>query len=311
MIQTMPKADIPRYHCGKMAVFSDIHSNYHALHACVSDAICAGAESFIFLGDYVSGLAGTIETLDLVYEIRNKYPTVCIRGNRERYMMDYRDKKVSFARGSNTGSYLFTYEQLRQQDLAFFDALPFFAAVQINNTVIELAHATRDSDRYYYEKGDDRIAGVYAQMEAPYLLTGHSHKQYAQSCQGKTIINPGAVGLPQGGTQRAQYAILDVEKDAVRVTFRQVPYDLAKVIREQFQSGLVSCAKYWAISELYGIITGKEYTKMLLSKMYQYAGEDRSVLDDEQVWHRFAAELGMRFTEDEIMDFMRKTAVHS
>ena len=67
-----------------VALLSDIHSNYHAFLACYEDALKHGAERFIFLGDYVSDLAMAREVLDLVYEIRDKYPTVCLRGNREK-----------------------------------------------------------------------------------------------------------------------------------------------------------------------------------------------------------------------------------
>ena len=56
--------------CCKVAVFSDIHSNYHAFRACFEDAKRHGAEQFIFLGDYVSDLANPCQCLDLVYEIQ-------------------------------------------------------------------------------------------------------------------------------------------------------------------------------------------------------------------------------------------------
>ena len=94
------------------AVFSDIHSNYHAFLACFEDAKSQGADSFIFLGDYVTDLASPLETLDLVYEIQSHYPTLCLRGNRERYMLEQADGISSFLKGSKTGSLLFTYEKL-------------------------------------------------------------------------------------------------------------------------------------------------------------------------------------------------------
>ena len=53
----------------RVAVLSDIHSNYHAFKACYEDAVKCSAESFIFLGDYISDLAEPQRTMDLVYEI--------------------------------------------------------------------------------------------------------------------------------------------------------------------------------------------------------------------------------------------------
>ena len=77
-----------------VALLSDIHSNYYAFKACYEDTVKCGAEMFIFLGDYVSDLSEPQRTMDLVYEIQSKYPTVCLRGNREGYMLDCKSGKT-------------------------------------------------------------------------------------------------------------------------------------------------------------------------------------------------------------------------
>ena len=97
-----------------VAVFSDIHSNYHAFKACYDDAIKCGADSFVFLGDYVSDLSEPQKTMDLVYEVQSRYPTICLRGNREGYMLDCEKGASRFSRGSKSGSLLFTYNHLRK-----------------------------------------------------------------------------------------------------------------------------------------------------------------------------------------------------
>ena len=286
-----------QFTCRKAAVFSDIHSNYHALLACFEDAKKHGADLFLFLGDYVSDLACPRETLDLVYAIRAQYPTVCLRGNRERYMMEHRDGLSVFTPGSKTGSLLFTFGLLRQQDLDFFRSLPIHEVIEINGIPLEVAHAARDDDRCYFECGDDQITKIFGQMECAYLLTGHSHKQYRQSCRDKTILNPGSVGVPQGGSRWPQYALLEIESGCVHCQFRQVPYDLRDVIHAQFESGLVDQAKYWAISVLYDVITGEDHTMHLLEEAGQYGD-----VYDEANWHRAASVMGMKFTEEEIME---------
>ena len=112
--------DISQFKCNRIAVLSDIHSNYYALSACVEDAKTRGADCFIFLGDYVSGFADATKTLDIVYELREHYPTICIRGNRERSMLEHHTGISCFTPGSYRGSYLFTYQQLREKDISFF-----------------------------------------------------------------------------------------------------------------------------------------------------------------------------------------------
>ncbi len=280
----------------RAAVLSDIHSNYHAFRACYEDAVKHGAEQFIFLGDYVSDLAEPEKTMDLVYEIQAKYPTVCLRGNREGYMLACRDGTVSFSRGSKSGSLLFTYERLRQKDIAFFQSLRIAQTVEIGGIPMEIAHAVRNNDRYYFDHRDGRIADVFAMLDCQYLLTGHSHRQYIQRAAGKTILNPGSVGIPQGGARWPQYALLDIAQGQVSCLFREVPYDLENAIHAQFASGLADYARYWAIGVLYDILTGEEWVLKLLRHVQEAGG-----VHEEKVWHRAAVELGMKLTEQEIL----------
>ena len=283
-----------------VALLSDIHSNYHAFKACYEDAVKCGAESFIFLGDYVSDLSEPQRTMDLVYEIQSKYPTVCLRGNREGYMLDCESGHNSFARGSKTGSLLFTYEHLRKKDLEFIRGLKISDTIEIEGVRIEIAHAAMDNDRYYFDSNDGHTADIFPKMKCGYLLTGHSHKQYIQRNADKTIINPGSVGLPQGGTQHPKYALLDIVNGSIFCQLREVPYDMTDAIRSQFASGLVDYANYWAIGILYDIITGKECVLRLL-EIVEKTGD----FANEGTWRSSAIELGMKLTEQEIMEWYK------
>ena len=213
-----------------VALLSDIHSNYYAFKACYEDAIKCGAEMFIFLGDYVSDLSEPQRTMDLVYEIQSKYPTVCLRGNREGYMLDCENGNSRFTRGSKSGSLLFTYEHLRKKDLEFIRGLKIADTIEIEGVRIEIAHAAMDNDRYYFDSNDGHTADIFPQMKCDYLLTGHSHKQYIQRYADKTIINPGSVGIPQGGTEHPKYALLDIANGNISCQLREVPYDMTDAI---------------------------------------------------------------------------------
>lgn len=284
----------------KVAVLSDIHSNYYAFKACYGDATKCGAGMFIFLGDYVSDLSEPQRTMDLVYEIRSKYPTVCLRGNREGYMLDCEDGRSNFTRGSKSGSLLFTYEHLRKKDLEFIRGLKIADTIEIEGVRIEIAHAAMDNDRYYFDGNDGHTADIFPQMKCDYLLTGHSHKQYIKQNAEKTIINPGSVGIPQDGTRNPKYALLDVLGGTVSCQFREVPYDMTDAIHAQFVSGLVDCAKYWAIGIIYDIITGEECVLKLLG-----AVEKTGDFADEEIWKSAAMELGMKPTEQEIIEWYK------
>ena len=284
----------------RVAVLSDIHSNYYAFKACYEDAIKCGAEMFIFLGDYVSDLSEPQRTMDLVYEIGSKYPTVCLRGNREGYMLDCESGRSRFVHGSKSGSLLFTYEHLRKKDMEFIRGLRISDTIEIEVVRIEIAHAAMDNDRFYFDNNDGHTADIFPQMKCDYLLTGHSHKQYIQQNAGRTIINPGSVGIPQDGTRNPQYALLDVADGTVSCEFREVPYDMTDAIHSQFASGLVDYAKYWAIGILYDIITGEECVLKLLS-----AVEKSGEFANEEIWKTAAIEMDMKLAEQEILEWYK------
>lgn len=284
--------------CRRVAVLSDIHSNYHALAACYADALSHGAEGFILLGDYVSDLAEPRRTLDLINEIASTSPTIVLRGNRERYMLECRDGVTSFAPGSRTGSFYFTYTHLCAADLKFFASLPFSLTVNIGGVRAQISHSSPDSDRYYFDSEDARIYGVMNGMSEGYLIAGHSHRQYTFSHGGKTVINPGSIGVPHNANSRADYALLDAADGNLLTTLCKVSYDLPAAIHSQFASGLVATARYWAIGILYDIISGGSVALDLLHTV-----RERGDVDEESLWDAVAAELGLKFTEAEMLDF--------
>ena len=284
----------------KVAVMSDIHSNYYAFKACFEDALSMGAQGFIFLGDYVSDLSEVRATLDLLYEICADYPTFCLRGNRERYMFNHRDGISHFSNGPESGSLFYTYERLKSSDIEFLESLGFSDSIKIGGMDFELAHSTMDNDRCYFDhlRGNEKI---FSQMKCKYLLVGHSHKQFMIEKDGKTIINPGSVGVPHGGDSLSQYAILEISDTVVSCSLRRVPYDVEKAIRAQFDSGLVDTGKYWPIGVLYDVITGKELCIKLLQRVL-----DRNGSFDKSIWREEAQKMGMKFTAEEIIEDYHK-----
>lgn len=285
----------------KAAVFADIHSNYYAFKACIEDAKQWGAECFIFLGDYVSDLADPGRTLDLIRNISEEFPCYFVRGNRDTYMLDCRDGKAMFYKGSKSGSLLFTYQNLSQKDFDFLREMPIYQKIDLWGIPVEIAHATADSDRQFYEMNDNYIDHVFEQMQTQYLLSGHSHVQYIQSCGGKTIINPGSVGVHIHHGCLTQYARLTVENEAIHVQLMQIPYDLKKTIYRQFESGLVEYANFWAISVLYNLIRGENWTIALLERVNELSMGDKNGVFDEALWKQGCIELGIPLTLEGIL----------
>ena len=81
----------------KIAVLADIHGNYIALQACLEHAKEQGVEKFIFLGDYIGECGNPQKTMDIIYEVREKYPCYFVKGNKEDCWLGFVKDEGSFA----------------------------------------------------------------------------------------------------------------------------------------------------------------------------------------------------------------------
>lgn len=63
--------------------------------------------------------------------------------------------------------------------------------------------------------------------EEDVLVLGHTHKQGKAEFDDGVIVNPGSVGQPRDGDERAAYAVLDLKTRSV--TLARVSYDIQQV----------------------------------------------------------------------------------
>ena len=132
----------------KLAVLSDIHSNFHAFSACLKRAEELKVDGFILLGDYISDCANPRDTLELIYKLRKDYPCWLIKGNREEYVLNNRVNPQGWSYGSSTGSLLYTYECLQDKDFEFLDSLPITDVINPNGKCdIRICHGSPTASR--------------------------------------------------------------------------------------------------------------------------------------------------------------------
>ena len=70
----------------KVAVISDIHSNYYSLESALKIIEKENIETIIFNGDLVTDFPYPNKTLYLIMSLKDKYNIVIIKGNREEYI---------------------------------------------------------------------------------------------------------------------------------------------------------------------------------------------------------------------------------
>lgn len=238
----------------QIAVIADIHSNYIALEQCVKYAAKRGIRTFLFLGDYIGEMAYPERTMTLLAKYRKKYDCRFIRGNKEKYWLDYRNngEKGWPEYNSTTGALYYAYHCLSEKDLAFFESLPITDTYTFPGLPrITVCHGSPRNEREHLILDEQASKEILEQSETDYILCAHTHVQGKFTLPAndrhreRVVLNPGSVGLPLGSKSSAQFLILHGEEGCWKEEFIQIDYDVEIVIRQLETSGLAARAPYW------------------------------------------------------------------
>jgi diadenosine tetraphosphatase ApaH/serine/threonine PP2A family protein phosphatase len=203
-----------------VAILYDIHGNLPALEAVLADA--QAADRFLLGGDYALFGPCPAETVSRLREVSD---ATWIRGNVDRWCAD-----PSSAPSDDV---------LRAAISACRDALGAPVVDELGGLPEQLAldgirwcHASPLSDLRSFmpeagEDDDELLAGTTERR----IVFGHTHLAFRRVVDdGVELINPGSVGFPFDGDDRAAYALLH---DDGSVEHRRVSYDVASAIDAQ------------------------------------------------------------------------------
>ena len=203
-----------------IAVISDIHGNLWALQAVLQDLDRVGPSQVIVAGDLALGGPRPAECVELVR--RRGYRA--IRGNTDEWLFSAPDAVTDAISWAST--------QLSDADRRYLAGLPFLWRLPHEAGDLVVVHATpwSISDVVPPDAPEPLVRRVFAEAEAAAVAYGHIHIAYVRELGDKLLVNPGSVGLPFDGDQRASYAMLSVEGGRWRATLRRVPYDVAAAV---------------------------------------------------------------------------------
>jgi predicted phosphodiesterase len=227
----------------RIAVLSDVHANLPALEAVLADA--GPVDAIWHLGDVV----GYGPDPDAVVERLRDAGAIGVKGNHDaaacggseidwfnpdaRRAMEWTRSAISPA----TGEWLAAHPERRVEGAA------------------ELVHGSYREPLWEYVTSRDVAGENLGALGAQVGLHGHTHVPIAfvddarrvEIVRGRpgepllldgrrALVNPGSVGQPRDGNPDASYLLW--EPEAERVTWRRVPYDVARVQRAMREAGL-------------------------------------------------------------------------
>ena len=222
----------------KIALISDIHSNWEALRA-VWEKI-KRADAILCMGDLVGYGASPNEVVEFVRKEMEKKTFLCVRGNH--------DNAVAF--GADWGFNPYAREAvrwhqraMRVENLEFLRRLPvrgLFTADTGRGSLLIHGSPRAPLDEYLFPwLPEGEFQAVLGYIKQDDLLVGHTHIPMLKVIDGRRIINPGGVGQPRDGDWRASYALIDTEEEPPdNVEFHRIEYDVEEAARKIIEAGL-------------------------------------------------------------------------
>lgn len=263
-----------------IAVFSDIHANHTALQACIDYAMGKGITNFALLGDYVTDCPNPQKTMELIYVLKQYFNTYIIRGNREEYLLDYwKEGKGNWKKGSASGSLLYTYENLTEKDLEFFDSLPNYMLCEIKGyPPFEICHGSPENTAELMFREKRNTKRIIAHLKTNLLLHGHNHVQDTYIYRGKKAVNPGSIGIPWYHGGKTQFCVLHGNGKTWEEEQIQLDYNKKEIIREFKASDLMTMAPAWAAVTMHTIRTGVDLNQTVLLRAMRLCEQEKGTV---------------------------------
>ena len=198
-----------------VAALYDIHGNLAALDAVLAEV--PDDATILVGGDICAGGEQPSETLARLRGLGDR--VAWLRGNADRELHPDED-------GLAPADFLAkARSQLSGEEIEFLHELP--PTQRIGDVLYCHASPRNDLDIFTERTPGERIAFLFAGLDAATVVCGHSHTQFDRTVAGVRVVNAGSVGMPYEDEPGA-YWLLDL-------VHQRTPYDGAelKATREE------------------------------------------------------------------------------
>jgi len=190
-----------------IALISDIHGNFVALNEVLKEIGHLGIKDVYCLGDIVGYYPQVNECCD---ELR-KRKIKCILGNHDWYMISN-----TLCPRSKSANDCLRYQRkiISSENLEWVSSFPVIR--KINNLIIVHGGWNNPIDEYFLPTSE-----YFESISGNFFASGHTHKQMIKQLGEKVYCNPGSVGQPRDGNNKAAFATFDDEKfELYRVEYK-------------------------------------------------------------------------------------------
>jgi predicted phosphodiesterase len=214
----------------EVAAIYDIHGNLPALKAVLREIRATGVDLIVVGGDVLPGPM-PVETLACLLELQT--PVRFIQGNGEAAVL----ARLAGAESSSLPEQArevvrWTAQQLHPEHERVLARWPATLRMEVGGVgEVLFCHATprNHSEIFTRLTPEERLLPVFAGLNVPLVVCGHTHMQFDRRVGQTRVVNAGSVGMPFGDSG-ADWLLLGAE-----VELRHTTYDLrhaAERIRE-------------------------------------------------------------------------------
>jgi len=179
----------------RVGTLCDLHGNLPALEAVLREI--PDEATIVVGGDICAGGAHPSETLERLRALGER--VLWLRGNADRELTPG-EKGLAPAEVIEAARDALTAEQI-----AFLYWLP--PTVQIGDLLFCHATPRNDVDIFTERTPEQRIADLFAVVDADVVVCGHTHTQFERTIAGKRVINSGSVGMPYEDASGAYWTL--------------------------------------------------------------------------------------------------------
>jgi putative phosphoesterase len=224
----------------RIALFSDVHGNRHALDAVLADIDAERPDTVYCLGDLVGYGAFPNEVIALIRErgiatVMGNYDEG-VGFDREGCGCAYKEEAM---RQLGKLSFAWTKAQVSAENKFFLRSLPREIRFEAVGPRLLLVHGSpRKINEYLWQdRPDTSFERIAAASRADIIVCGHTHLPYSKQIGSTLFVNAGSAGKPKDGDTRAAYVLLDIGT-MINVEPRRLPYDVHAAAEAIRRSGL-------------------------------------------------------------------------
>jgi predicted phosphodiesterase len=225
-----------------VAILADIHSNFDALEAVLTDLAGQQYDLMVIAGDLVTNGPQPAEVL------------ACVRDLRVSVIYGNMDVEVIQAAPSQSIGW-WTQQQLTKGDLAYLKQLPLSYRVtppggKSPQDDLLVVHASPRSanDLLILEPHplgttfttvtpEEEAAAMLGGEQANLIVYGHIHYFSSGTVREQRVMSIGSVGFPFDGNPQASYALAKWDEKKWSISQQRISYDYEKTIAAIYSSG--------------------------------------------------------------------------